>query len=44
MPPDATRSSIANFNEALAIDAEFAPADAGLADCCAQVGQSGWAC
>jgi TolB-like protein len=31
MTPDATRSSIANFNEALALDPEFAPAYAGLA-------------
>jgi len=38
MTPDATRSSIANFNEALAIDPEFAPAYAGLADCYAQMG------
>jgi TolB-like protein/Flp pilus assembly protein TadD len=38
MTPDATRSSIANFNEALAIDPDFAPAYAGLADCYAQMG------
>jgi adenylate cyclase len=38
MTPDATQSSIANFNEALAIDPDFAPAYAGLADCCAQMG------
>jgi TolB-like protein len=38
MTPDATHSSIANFNEALAIDPDFAPAYAGLADCYAQMG------
>lgn len=38
MTPDATCSSIANFNEALAIDPDFAPAYAGLADCYAQMG------
>jgi TolB-like protein/Tfp pilus assembly protein PilF len=38
MTPDATRSSIVHFNEALAIDPEFAPAYAGLADCYAQMG------
>ena len=38
MTPDATRRSIANFNEALAIDPDFAPAYAGLADCYAQMG------
>jgi tetratricopeptide (TPR) repeat protein len=38
MTPDAIRSSMANFNEALTIDPEFAPAYAGLADCYAQMG------
>jgi TolB-like protein/Tfp pilus assembly protein PilF len=38
MTPDATHRSIANFNEALAIDPDFAPAYAGLADCYAQMG------
>jgi TolB-like protein len=38
MTPEATHSSIANFNEALAIDPDFAPAYAGLADCYAQMG------
>ncbi len=38
MTPDATQRSIANFNEALAIDPDFAPAYAGLADCYAQMG------
>ncbi len=38
MTADAIRSSMAHFNEALAIDAGFAPAHAGLADCYAQMG------
>jgi TolB-like protein len=38
MTADAIRSSMANFNEALTIDPEFAPAYAGLADCYAQMG------
>ncbi|MGA8708574.1 MAG: tetratricopeptide repeat protein, partial [Steroidobacteraceae bacterium] len=38
MTADAIRSSVAHFNEALAIDPEFAPAYAGLADCYAQMG------
>ena len=38
MTPDAIRSSIAHFNEALTIDSQFAPAYAGLADCYAQMG------
>jgi TolB-like protein/Flp pilus assembly protein TadD len=38
MTPDAMRSSVAHFNEALAIDPAFAPAYAGLADCYAQMG------
>jgi TolB-like protein len=38
MRPDAIESSIAYFNEALAIDPLFAPAYAGLADCYAQMG------
>jgi TolB-like protein/Tfp pilus assembly protein PilF len=38
MTPDATHRSIANFNEELAIDPDFAPAYAGLADCYAQMG------
>jgi TolB-like protein len=38
MTPDAIRSSLTHFNEALAIDPEFAPAYAGLADCYAQMG------
>lgn len=38
MTPAATHSSIANFNQALAIDPDFAPAYAGLADCYAQMG------
>ena len=40
MTPDAIKSSTAYFNEALAIDPEFAPAYAGLADCYAQMGSS----
>jgi tetratricopeptide (TPR) repeat protein len=38
MTADSIRSSMAHFNEALAIDPEFAPAYAGLADCYAQMG------
>ncbi len=38
MTPDATRNSMAYFNEALTIDPEFAAAYAGLADCYAQMG------
>jgi TolB-like protein len=38
MTADAIRSSVARFNEALAIDPKFAPAYAGLADCYAQMG------
>jgi TolB-like protein/Tfp pilus assembly protein PilF len=38
MRPDAIESSIAYFNEALAIDPLLAPAYAGLADCYAQMG------
>lgn len=38
MTTDAIRRSIAYFNEALALDAKFAPAYAGLADCYAQMG------
>jgi TolB-like protein len=38
MTPDATHRSITNFNEALSIDPDFAPAYAGLADCYAQMG------
>jgi TolB-like protein/Tfp pilus assembly protein PilF len=38
MTPDAIRRSIAYFNEALTLDAGFAPAHAGLADCYAQMG------
>jgi TolB-like protein/Tfp pilus assembly protein PilF len=38
MTPDAIHSSLTHFNEALAIDPEFAPAYAGLADCYAQMG------
>jgi len=38
MTPEATHRSIANFNEAVAIDPGFAPAYAGLADCYAQMG------
>ena len=38
MTPEAIRSGIAHFNEALSIDPEFAPAYAGLADCYAQMG------
>jgi TolB-like protein/lipoprotein NlpI len=38
MTAEAIRLSMAYFNEALAIDGEFAPAYAGLADCYAQMG------
>jgi TolB-like protein/lipoprotein NlpI len=38
MTADSIRNSMAHFNEALAIDAGFAPAHAGLADCYAQMG------
>ena len=38
MTPEAIRSSLHYFNEALSIDPEFAPAHAGLADCYAQMG------
>ena len=38
MTSDAIRQSMAYFNEALALDAGFAPAYAGLADCYAQMG------
>jgi TolB-like protein len=38
MTPEAIHSSLTHFNEALAIDPEFAPAYAGLADCYAQMG------
>jgi TolB-like protein/Flp pilus assembly protein TadD len=38
MTADAIRRSVAHFNEALAIDPEFAPGYAGLADCYAQMG------
>jgi TolB-like protein/Flp pilus assembly protein TadD len=38
MTPDAIRQSMGYFHEALAIDREFAPAYAGLADCYAQMG------
>jgi tetratricopeptide (TPR) repeat protein len=38
MTADSIRRSMAHFNEALAIDAGFAPAHAGLADCYAQMG------
>jgi TolB-like protein/tetratricopeptide (TPR) repeat protein len=38
MTKEAIRLSIAYFNEALSIDAGFAPAFAGLADCYAQMG------
>jgi TolB-like protein len=38
MTPHAIRSSLTHFNEALAIDPDFAPAYAGLADCYAQMG------
>jgi TolB-like protein/Tfp pilus assembly protein PilF len=38
MTADSIRTSMAHFNEALAIDPEFAPAYAGLADCYAQMG------
>jgi TolB-like protein len=40
MTPDAIARSMAYFNEALALDAGFAPALAGLADCYAQMGSS----
>lgn len=38
MAPSGIESSIAYFNEALAVDSRFAPAYAGLADCYAQMG------
>jgi TolB-like protein/Tfp pilus assembly protein PilF len=38
MTTEAIRRSMEYFNEALALDAEFAPAYAGLADCYAQMG------
>ncbi len=38
MTSEAIRQSMAYFNEALALDAGFAPAHAGLADCYAQMG------
>ena len=38
MTTEAIRLSMAYFNEALSIDAGFAPAHAGLADCYAQMG------
>lgn len=38
MTPQAIHRSISYFNEALALDAGFAPALAGLADCFAQLG------
>lgn len=38
MTPNSVRRSIDYFNEALSIDAKFAPAHAGLADCYAQMG------
>jgi tetratricopeptide (TPR) repeat protein len=38
MTAESIRSSMAHFNEALAIDPKFAPAYAGLADCYAQMG------
>ena len=38
MTPDGIRLSMTYFQEALAVDARFAPAYAGLADCCAQMG------
>ncbi|MGB6973675.1 MAG: tetratricopeptide repeat protein [Terracidiphilus sp.] len=38
MTPDAIRRSMAYFREALALDAGFAPAYAGIADCYAQMG------
>jgi TolB-like protein/lipoprotein NlpI len=38
MTADAIRRSMGYFNEALAMDAGFAPAHAGLADCYAQMG------
>jgi TolB-like protein/Tfp pilus assembly protein PilF len=38
MTPEGIRRSISYFNEALALDAGFAPALAGLADCYAQMG------
>lgn len=40
MTAEAIRQSMAYFNEALALDAGFAPAHAGLADCYAQMGSS----
>jgi TolB-like protein/Tfp pilus assembly protein PilF len=40
MTSEAIRLSMAYFNEALSIDAGFAPAYAGLADCYAQMGSS----
>jgi len=40
MTNDAMRSSIAHFSESIAIDPEFAPAYAGLADCYAQMGST----
>jgi tetratricopeptide (TPR) repeat protein len=38
MTNDSMRSSIAHFSESIAIDPNFAPAYAGLADCYAQMG------
>ena len=38
MTSEGMRSSMAHFSEAIAIDASFAPAYAGLADCYAQMG------
>jgi TolB-like protein/Tfp pilus assembly protein PilF len=38
MTNDAMRSSMAHFSESIAIDPNFAPAYAGLADCYAQMG------
>jgi TolB-like protein/Tfp pilus assembly protein PilF len=38
MTNDAMRSSMAHFSEAIAIDPNFAPSYAGLADCYAQMG------
>jgi len=40
MNNDAMRSSIAHFSESIAIDPNFAPAYAGLADCYAQMGST----
>jgi len=40
MTNDAMRSSIAHFSESIAIDPNFAPAYAGLADCYAQMGST----